>query len=233
VNTTPAPTSTTLSSSANPAAPSVPVTLTAIETALGTDLPGPSGIVTFVDQATNQILGTAPVGSQGVASLSVALSGNGSHPLVASFGGTLLLDGSSSAPLVELVTPDLATTTRVIARRFVAQGTQWVNLKVTVAPLNPLAGMPTGSVTLSLGTYRFAKLLLKSGSAQMNVRLAVVAHHIISSYYPGNGVLYSSGSPFLKLSPARCSAGGGRQACVRLKHFARNRSKRWVEAAKT
>jgi len=203
VNTTPASTSTTLYSSANPAAPTVPVTLTAIVSAVGTGLPSPSGTVTFFDQSTNRILGTAAVGSLGIASLSVALSGNWPHSIVATYGGTLLLAGSSSAPLVELVMPNSATTTRVIARRFVAQGTAWVNLKVTVAPMDPLAGMPTGSVTLSLGTYHFVKLHLKSGSAQMNVRLAAVAHHIVSSYYPGNGLLYASGSPFLKLSPTR------------------------------
>jgi hypothetical protein len=138
-----------------------------------------------------------------VATLSVTFVANGPHPIVGTYEGTLLLATSSSTPLVQLVDPNLATTTQVIARRFAAQGTLWVGLTVIVSPMDPAAGMPTGSVKLSLGTYHVVKLRLRSGSAHMNVRLAAVAHHIVSSYYAGNGFLYSSGSPFLKLSPPR------------------------------
>ncbi len=203
VTTTPATTQTTLFSSANPVSPQAPVTFTAIVTPQGPGLPAPSGIVTFLDQSTNQVLGTAPVGSQGVATLSVAFMTNGPHPIVATYGGTLELATSSSSPLVELVAPNLATTSLVLDRRFVAQGTEWVGLTVIVSPMDPAAGVPTGWVKLSLGTYHVVKLRLRSGSAHMNVRLAAVAHHTVSSYYPGNGFLYASGSPFLKLSPPR------------------------------
>ncbi len=179
------------------------MTFTATVTPQGPGLPAPSGTVMFLDQSTSQILGTVPVDGQGVATLSVTFATNGPHPIVATYDGTLVLAKSSSTPLVELVAPNLATTTQVFARRFVVQGTPWVGLTVIVSPVDPAAGMPTGTVTLSLGTYHFRKLKLKSGTAHMNIRLSAVAHHIVSSYYPGNGFLYSSGSPFLKLSPPR------------------------------
>ena len=201
--TTPAQTATVLYSSANPVSPGAPATLTAIVTPQGPGLPVPSGTVMFLDQSTNEVLGTMPVDGQGVATLTATFTTNGPHPIVATYDGTLVLAQSSSTPLVEVVAPNLATTTWVIAKRFVAQGTRWVGLTVIVSPVDPAAGMPTGTVTLSLGTYHFRKLKLKSGTAHMNVRLAAVAHHIVSSYYPGNGFLYSSGSQFLKLSPPR------------------------------
>lgn len=222
VSTTPATTSTTLYSSANPTGPHVPVTFTAIVSAQGTGLPTPSGTVTFRDQSTNQVLGTAPVGSQGVAILSVAFERNGPQAIVASFDGNLLLAGSTSTPLVEMVNPPpppkQATTMQVIAARFVANGSVWVNLEVIVSPVDPPAGLPTGSVKLSLGTYHVVKLPLSSGSAQFNVRLAAVAHHIVSAYYPGNGSMFASGSPFLKLNPSgsavRLMARGNKIASV-------------------
>jgi hypothetical protein len=207
VSTTPATTTTTLYSSANPTSPHLSVTFTAIVSAQGTGLPNPSGTVTFRDQSTNQVLGTASVDSQGLATLNTAFESNGPHAIVASYDGTHLLAGSESTPLMEMVNPPpppkQATTTQVIAARFVANGSVWVNLEVIVSPVDPPAGLPTGSVKLSLGTYHVVKLALNSGSAQFNVRLAAVAHHLVSAYYPGDGSMYASGSPFLKLNPPR------------------------------
>ena len=118
VSTTPAATSTMLYTSANPTSPDVPVTFTAIVNAQGSGLPSPSGFVTFRDQSTHQVLGTAPVNGQGIATLSAGFDESGSHVIVASYDGAPLLAGSMSTPLVEMVNdpipPNLATTTRVI-----------------------------------------------------------------------------------------------------------------------
>lgn len=183
---------------------------TAVVGAPSPGLPTPAGTVTFLDQSTGQVLGTATLDSQGVATLSVSFVVTGSHPIVAAYDGTLLLAPSSSTPFVEMVAPNRATTTEVIARRIVADGTAWVGLTVIVSPMSPSAGMPTGKVTLSLGTYHFVKITLKSGMAHLNMRLSAVAHHIVSSYYPGNGFLYASGSEFLKLSPPRSASNARR-----------------------
>jgi lysophospholipase L1-like esterase len=221
VTTSSAATSTTLYSTPNPISPGDSVTFTAVVSPIGTGLPTATGPVTFFDKATGQIIGMAPLNSLGVATLSVALTGDGEHPIVASYNGTNMLAASASAPLVETIAPSLVTTTQIVARRFAGQGTYWVGLTVIVSPVDAAAGMPTGSVKLSLGTYHVVKLRLNGGTAKMNVRLAAVARHIVSAFYPGNGIVDASSSPFLKLSPspngtrstpAAKSAGGNRAA---------------------
>jgi hypothetical protein len=87
-----APTSTLLTSSAEPSLLNQPVTLTAtVSSAFGT----PAGGVHFVDTTTGTDLGTVALSSGGTASVTVANLAVGSHVIVATYAGQGLFLGSS------------------------------------------------------------------------------------------------------------------------------------------
>jgi phospholipase/lecithinase/hemolysin len=149
------------------------------------------------------ILGTVPLYPNGNATLVVKNLPLGTYTIAALYNGDRNTDARLSSTIEQTVRigppPKQATTTQVDAAEFVARGTVWVQFTVIVAPLDPPASMPTGSVQLSLGSYRVVKLPLQAGTARMRVRLAAVARHHVSAYYAGNTKLYGSGSPFRKI----------------------------------
>ena len=88
--------STTLTLSANPIEQMItmPVTLTA---QLGPAASvAPTGTITFYDQSVNVQLGTAPVGANGQAVLTISSMGPGIHSITASYGGDTIFPPSSS-----------------------------------------------------------------------------------------------------------------------------------------
>ena len=91
------PTTTTVSSSQNPSTAGQPVTFTA--TVAGAGGP-PAGTVTFFDGVTS--LGTVPL-SFGSAQLTTSALTVGSHSITAQYNGNATFAGSTSAPLVQVV----------------------------------------------------------------------------------------------------------------------------------
>jgi Bacterial Ig-like domain (group 3)/FG-GAP-like repeat len=87
----------TLTLTANPIEQMItmPVTLTA-QLGLTSSLVAPTGTVTFYDQSVNVKLGTAPVGLNGQAVLTISSMGPGIHSITASYGGDTIFPPSSS-----------------------------------------------------------------------------------------------------------------------------------------
>src|SRR5262249_20729674 len=156
LNTSTAATATTLSTDVNPAVVGQLVNLTATVT-------GPAGVptgdVTFLDGDT--VLGTATLDDTGTATLAVAFATEGDHALTAVYGGSNAFDASTSDVLTETVAPD---PTAVVLSPSVEQGMAGVpvTFTVTVSPVAPGAGTPTGTVTIIDGTAVL-------GTAQLDV----------------------------------------------------------------
>jgi hypothetical protein len=129
------PTTTTLSSSSNPAlfGQSVTLTATVVPTPPGSGTP--TGTVSFQDGAT--VLGTGAL-ANGQATLSIATLANGGHTLVASYQGDANFSASTSAPLTQTVNQPSAITS--INRTTFQLGTA---SSFTVAA----TGFPTPSLT--------------------------------------------------------------------------------------
>jgi hypothetical protein len=146
LNTSTAATATSLNADVNPAVVGQTVNLTATVTrATGI----PTGSLTFMDGAT--VLGTATLDNTGTATLAVAFPTAGDHAVTAVYSGQGFSAASTSDVLTETVTP---AATAVVLTPSVDQGQAGVpvSFTVTVSPVAPGAGVPTGTVTILDGT---------------------------------------------------------------------------------
>lgn len=94
-------TTTTLTSSPNPAFVGQPVTLTATVSPVAPATGTPSGSVTFFDGST--LLGTVGLSATGVASLTISTLAIGHHTFTAVYGGNSNFASSASTTLVQVV----------------------------------------------------------------------------------------------------------------------------------
>jgi hypothetical protein len=190
-NGAPRVTTTTLSTDINPAVTGQLVTLTATVTAaLGT----PVGSVTFFDGTT--VLGVVAVDPNGQAALVVPL-GVGPHSLSASFAGIAPFSASTSAAVSETVNP-AATTTALSADVFASS---FVQFTITVAPVAPGAGGPTGTVTLFDGNTVVGTATLGAhGQAFIDLENLAPGTHTFTASYSGDGGFETSLSDPLVLT---------------------------------
>jgi hypothetical protein len=196
LNTSPPPdngaprvTTTTLTTDVNPAVNGQPVTLTATVTAsLGT----PVGSVTFFDGTT--ILGVVAVDPNGQAVLVVPLNA-GVHSLSASFAGIAPFTASTSATVSETVNK-AATTTTVSADVIIPS---FVEFTVTVLPVAPGAGVPTGTIILFDGNTIIGTAHLDNhGHAFFDIESLQPGKHTITASYSGDdGFLASVSDPLI------------------------------------
>jgi hypothetical protein len=150
----PDPTTTIISSSANPSVFGQPVTFTATVTANPPGSGTPSGTVTFFDGTTN--LGSETLTSGGGGDQASVTATNlpvGTQAITASYSGDKDFLGSGGAgsvsvPLTQTVNP--AQTTTTLAQNGSIEPGQSVTFTATVAPVPPGAGTPTGTVTFYL-----------------------------------------------------------------------------------
>ncbi len=91
-------TTATLASSLNPANVGAPVTFTA--TLIG-NLAVPTGTVQFLD--AGRVIGSGNLNSAGVASFTTSTLSVGTHPITASYAATQNFNGSTSAPLQQII----------------------------------------------------------------------------------------------------------------------------------
>ncbi|MBI3969036.1 MAG: Ig-like domain repeat protein, partial [Chloroflexi bacterium] len=96
------PTTTTLTSSSNPAASGAAVTFTATAAPTAAIAAFPSGTVTFSLNGT--ALGTSTLSATGVATLTTSIAAAGTHQITAAYGGSASFIASTSAPLDQVVT---------------------------------------------------------------------------------------------------------------------------------
>jgi ELWxxDGT repeat protein len=177
-------TTTTFAPPAPPAPSTGVVTLTV---SVGVVAPGsgsPTGSVTFLDG--NTVLGTVTV-SGGKAVLPLPKLAAGSHYLRATFAGTGVYGGSSSAVVHYTIAATTSTSLQAAAASF-GQATQ---LKATVATLSPGVGKANGSVTFMDGATVLGTAGLVNGVATFNAKLGV-GPHSFSAVYAGNASFLAS-----------------------------------------
>jgi hypothetical protein len=173
----PVATATALSADVNPAVVGQTVNLTALVTrAAGI----PTGTVTFMDGST--VLGTAALDGTGTATLAVAFPTAGDHAVTAVYRGQGSSTSSTSDIRTETVTP---AATAVALSPSVATGVAGVpvDFAVTVSPVAPGAGTPTGTVTLFDGDTALGTAQL-DGNGQVVFTFALDAgvHHLTVAY---------------------------------------------------
>ena len=184
-----AATTTTLSSSLNPARYGQQITLTA--TVSGSS---PSGNVTFTDTTTGAALGSVPLSGSGTASLSIYGLWGGGHQIVASYGGDTNNTPSVSAALTETVANvSTATTLGSSVNPSLLGQSVTVTATVTGSPV----GTPTGTVTFTVDGTAQAPVTLSGGTASYTTSTLTVGPHTITAAYSGDANFAPSMSPAL------------------------------------
>jgi hypothetical protein len=174
-------TATTLSTDVNPAVVGQLVNLTALVT-------GPAGIptgaVTFLDG--DAVLGTATLDDTGTASLAVAFVTAGDHALTAVYGGQAFSAASTSDVLTETVNP---APTAVVLTPSMDQGLAGVpvTFTVTVSPVAPGAGTPTGTLTIFDGTTLVGTGQLDENGQAVFAFALDAGGHSLTVCYGGDG----------------------------------------------
>jgi hypothetical protein len=183
-------TTTTLVSSANPAAPGQSVTFTATVTTSGAGTP--TGTVTWWDGSTE--LGSfALVGN--TASLSISTLSLGTHSITAGYGGDIVFAASKSAVLSQKVGTATATTTSLISSVNPSTAGQSVTFTATVTPNG--SGTPTGQITFADGATTLSSASLSGGQASYTTSSLSAGAHAITAAYGGSTNFSASTSAVL------------------------------------
>jgi hypothetical protein len=189
-----APTTTTLSTSANPVDGGAPLHLavTVVATNSGSGNGAVTGTVTFTE-------GTTPLGSatvaNGLANFTLATLPVGTHMIVATYSGSSAYQGSASPPLAQQVR--LATTqTALTAAANPLTGATGTTLTAT---LTGSGGTPTGVVTFFDGNNPLGTAPLAAGVATFVLPPAALAvgTHPLTASYGGDALDAPSTSPAL------------------------------------
>lgn len=177
-------TTTSVSSSLNPARLGQSVTFTATVTgSSGT----PAGPVTFYDGATQ--LGTATL-SGGSATFSTSALAIGNHRITVVYADSADHKGSTSAPLSQAVI-ETGTTTMLVSSRNPSEVGQAVTFTASVT--SP-GGTPTGSVSFRNGGTVIGTGTLAGGSASFTTSSLAKGSHVITAAYDGDGGFTASTS---------------------------------------
>jgi hypothetical protein len=183
-----APTTTTLTSSPNPALYLQTITFTAtVSSPIGT----PTGTVTFKEGTV--VLGTGIL-SGGVASLQLGLP-VGKHFIQATYGGAATLAASTSKAITQQVSK-AGTTTALISSQNPSVFGQPVTFTATVA--GQFGGTPTGTITFHQGTNVLGTVNLTNGQASLTTSSLNVGTFSISGTYSGDSNFIKSTSHVLR-----------------------------------
>jgi autotransporter-associated beta strand protein len=173
---------TTVASSPNPSSVGQSVTLTATVTAMAPGGGTPTGTVTFQDGVT--VLGNGSLDSNGRATFSTSSLALGTHTITAVYGGDMNFTTSTSLPFSQNVLPPTMTT--LTASPNPSQYGQPVTFTVTVAPVAPGTGTPTGMVTFQEGATVLGTATLSGGSATFTTSALAAGQHAITATYQGD-----------------------------------------------
>jgi large repetitive protein len=168
-------TTSTATSSLNPAPQGAPVTISATVTSSGGT---PGGTVQFFDGSF--ILGTGTLDANGVATLATALLGLGTHSITVRYGGDPLDDISTSPTLSQVIVPATTTVTLSAAANPAVAGSPLVLMVV----VQGTGSQPTGSITLQDGATTLGVQPIDSaGSATFTIAsLAIGVHNLLALY---------------------------------------------------
>ncbi|MFZ0216716.1 MAG: Ig-like domain repeat protein [Candidatus Dormiibacterota bacterium] len=197
----PAPTTTTVTSSANPSTFGGSVTFTATVSAVS-GVGTPTGTVTFEDGGTAIGTGSLSVaGGVDQATLTTSSLTAGRHAIVAVYGGDSNFIDSSSSPALEQVVQMAGATTTVTVTPTSTTFGAGVTYQATVS--GP-GGTPTGTVTFSVGTTKLCTATLSGGAAKCTADKAPVGQDTVTGAYSGDGN-YSGSSGTAALTVAQAS----------------------------
>ena len=178
------PSQTTLTSSVNPSFINQQTTLAATVSSTASAIV-PTGTITFMN-------GTASLGTctlvAGHCSLPVSFPIAGSYSLTAVYGSDTNFASSTSTPPLTQTVIDFAaqaSLTSSINPSFVTQQTT-LTATVVVAPGQPGAGAPTGTVTFKDGTTTLGTVSLIGSTATLPVAFTTAGNHILTATYNGN-----------------------------------------------
>ncbi len=181
------PTTTGVSSSANPSTFGQSITLNA--TVAPQTQGAPTGTITFSDGAVQ--LGQATL-LQGTATLSTSSLAIGSHSITASYSGDSHYAASTSSALTQVV-QNGATTTALTATPNPANVGQNVILTASVNAAS--SGVPTGTISFLDGSTQIGSSSLANGVATFSISsLAAGSHHITAVYGGSNDYSGSTSS---------------------------------------
>jgi hypothetical protein len=193
VTVSPPPTTTLLTSSANPSSWNQSVTFTATLqlTSTGT----PTGTVTFLDGSTS--IGTGTVANNN-AQLTISGLQLGAHSITAVYGGDANFSGSTSSTLSQVVNPAATTTTVTSSSN---PSTFGFNVTFTVNVSPQFTGAPTGLVTLYDGSTALGSISLTNQNGQnfslFTLSTLTAGAHSITAKYNGNSFFSVSTSGVL------------------------------------
>lgn len=190
-----AATTTTVTSSANPAVVGQSVTFTATVSVVAPGTGTPTGAVTFLDGATS--LGTGTVNAERQATLTTSALVAGAHGITARYAGDTNFATSTSASLTQTINK-AATTTALISSVNPSAVGQAVTFTATVNVSAPGAGTPTGTVTFFDGATALGTGTLNASRQAMLTTAALsTGSHSITTQYAGDTNLSGSTSPVL------------------------------------
>jgi hypothetical protein len=176
------PTTTTVTSSSNPATAGFNITLTVsvYPTYGGT----PTGLVTLFDGATS--LGSVSLtnqNGQNYALFTLSTLTAGSHSMTATYNGSTSFSTSASAALTQIVNLP-ATSTYLSSSVNPAAYGQTLSLVATVQP--PGSGSATGTVTFLDGSTSLGTVNVSNNLAQLTVPTLSLGSHTLTAQYSGD-----------------------------------------------
>ena len=189
-------TTTSLTASPNPVATGQTLTLTAA--VQGTGSTAPEGTVSFMTGSTP--LGTAPLNSSGVATLTITTLAVGTYSLTAQYSGNAsFLSSTSAAVSVTVSSQATATTTTLTASPNPVDTGQTLTLTAAVQGIGSIA--PSGTVNFLNGSVLLGTATLNSsGVATLTTTSLVAETYSLTALYAGNASFLSSTSAAVSLT---------------------------------
>ena len=191
-----APTTLTVSSSANPSSYGQSVTLYATLQS-SYNLLSNGGTVTFTDNGTQ--LGTATIQGSATVSITTTTLGVGARTITAKYSGDSNLLASTGT-LAQTVNP-AATTTTIASTSYTPAFGQSITLTANVRPT--LGNTPTGTITFMDRTTTLATIPLANNTASFSISTLTTGTHYISAQYSGDSysAASTSGQTLVTVSP--------------------------------
>ena len=188
-------TSVSLTSSDTSPVFSEPVTFTSVVSPAPHGHKVPTGDVEYFDGAT--LLGVGAIDSGGTASFTTMTLAGGSHSITAQYSGDNDYASSSSSAVTETVDSDPSTSTTLWLSTSSSVFGQTVTFTVTVAPVPPAMGTPTGTVNIIDNGSTLGTITLSSGTGSLTSSALSVGYQSITAAYQGDGTFFMSNSSTL------------------------------------
>ncbi|WP_047491142.1 Ig-like domain repeat protein [Terriglobus sp. TAA 43] len=172
-----------IASSANPGIGGASLTLTAgVSAAVSVNglAARPSGIVTFLDGATN--IGTGTLNADGTATLTFSTLAVGTHSLTAVYRGDSTFQGSTSSALSQVIRN--AATQTVLSTS--GSPSHYGNPVTFTANVTGESVIPTGNVKFMDGTAALGQVALNHGTATLTLTTLTPGMHTITASYAGD-----------------------------------------------